>query len=144
MMKHAIPEKTLMLWQIRVSAAAVIITAASVFLMFVSVWFLIFTVLLAVAFAFLLFWYLPHYLRSYELLFPKGAVIINRGVFIKTTHIMPFSRLIYAQSLSTPLAKSLGLAAMSLKAARSSLLIPEIASDDVIRFIEALTAEDSE
>lgn len=144
MMKHAIPEKTLMLWQIRVSAAAVIITAASAFLMFVSVWFLIFTVLLAVAFAFLLFWYLPHYLRSYELLFPKGAVIINRGVFIKTTHIMPFSRLIYAQSLSTPLAKSLGLAAMSLKAARSSLLIPEIASDDVIRFIEALTAEDSE
>ena len=142
--KNEIPAKTLVLWQLRVAAAAVIITAASAFLCMIYVWFLILTALLAVFSAFVLFWYLPHYLRSYELLFPKGAVIINRGVFIKTTHIMPFSRLIYAQSISTPLAKAFDLAAISLKAARSSLIIPEIEADDVSRFIDALTAEGEE
>lgn len=144
MNRHAIPAKTLALWQIRISAAAVIITGSSAFLCFISPWFLIIPALFALFFGFVLFWYLPHYLTSYELKFPKGAVIINRGVFIKTTHIMPFSRLIYAQSISTPLAKAMGLAAISLKAARSSLIIPEIAAGDAIRFIEALTAEDSE
>ena len=40
--KNEIPAKTLVLWQLRVAAAAVIITAASAFLCMISVWFLIY------------------------------------------------------------------------------------------------------
>ena len=54
---------------------------------------------------------------------------------------MPFSRLVYAQSFATPLAKKMGLAALTLKAARSSIIIPELNSADVNYFIEYLTKE---
>lgn len=83
------------------------------------------------------------YFASYEILFPKGAIIINRGIFIRTTHIMPFSRLIYVQSYSTPLAHSMGLAALSLKAARSSVIIPELPVSDVELFIKSVTKEEN-
>ena len=52
---------------------------------------------------------------------------------------MPFSRLVYVQSISTPLAKALGLAATSLKAARSGIIIPEMPRGDVEKFISAVT-----
>ena len=67
--------------------------------------------------------------------------MINRGVFIKTTHIMPFSRLVYAQSFATPLAKRMGLSALTLKAARSSIIIPELNAEDVDYYIDFLAKE---
>ena len=60
---------------------------------------------------------------------------------VMATHIMPFSRLVYAQSFATPLAKKMGLAALTLKAARSSIIIPELNAADVNYFIEYLTKE---
>ena len=86
-----------------------------------------------------MFWYIPAYFESYEILFPNDAVIIKRGVIVKTCHIMPFSRLVYVQSISTPLAKASGLAAISLKAARSGIIIPEMPRGDVEKFISAVT-----
>lgn len=100
-------------------------------------------VILAAALLVLVLWYIPAYFASYEILFPKGAIIINRGIFIRTTHIMPFSRLIYVQSYSTPLAHSMGLAALSLKAARSSVIIPELPVSDVELFIKSVTREEN-
>lgn len=100
-------------------------------------------VILAAALLIFVLWYIPAYFASYEILFPKGAIIINRGIFIRTTHIMPFSRLIYVQSYSTPLAHSMGLAALSLKAARSSVIIPELPVSDVELFIKSVTKEEN-
>lgn len=142
MKENVLPKKTCLLWQIRFAAASIILCAASGFLCFISSWFLILVGVIAAAGLIMLLWYLPHYFASYEILLPNGAIIINRGIFIKTTHIMPFSKLVYVQSLSTPLAKSFGLAAISLKAARSNLLIPEIDEDDVNAFISSITREE--
>ena len=141
MKENKIPEKTLFLWQIRIGVLGAIPTAALLILSSVSLWFLIPAGVLTVFILLFLFWYLPRYFDSYEILFPKGAIIINRGVFIKTSHIMPFSRLVYAQSFSTPLAKVMGLAAVSLKAARSRVIIPEFSLNDVNYFIDYLAKE---
>ena len=141
MKENKIPEKTLFLWQIRIGVLGAIPTAALFILSAVSLWFLIPAGVLTVFILLFLFWYLPRYFDSYEILFPKGAIIINRGVFIKTSHIMPFSRLVYAQSFSTPLAKVMGLAAVSLKAARSRVIIPEFSLNDVNYFIDYLAKE---
>ena len=141
MKENKIPEKTLFLWQIRIGVLGAIPTAALFILSSVSLWFLIPAGVLTVFILLFLFWYLPRYFDSYEILFPKGAIIMNRGVFIKTSHIMPFSRLVYAQSFSTPLAKVMGLAAVSLKAARSSVIIPEFSVKDVNYFIDYLAKE---
>ena len=113
--------------------------AVLLFLCSVTLWCLLPAVILAAALLIFVLWYIPAYFESYEILFPNGAVIIKRGVIVKTCHIMPFSRLVYVQSISTPLAKALGLAAISLKAARSGIIIPEMPRGDVEKFISAVT-----
>ena len=57
---------------------------------------------------------------------------------------MPFSRLVYAQSFATPLAKKMGLAALTLKAARSTVIIPEFDAKDIDYYIDFLAREGEE
>ena len=143
MSKNSLPKQTKLLWQLRVGILGVIPFCVFFILSVISDWFLIGAFTFAVITAAAVFWYIPAYFASYEILFPKGAIIINRGIFIRTTHIMPFSRLIYVQSYSTPLAHSMGLAALSLKAARSSVIIPELPVSDVELFIKSVTKEEN-
>ena len=139
--ENLLPKRTAFLWQIRIGGAGLIFIIALCGFSFLTRWLFLAAAVLTALLAVLLFWYLPRYFKSYEILFPKGAVVINRGVFIKTTHIMPFSRLVYAQSFATPLAKRMGLAALTLKAARSRIIIPELNASDVNYFIDFLTKE---
>lgn len=141
MKENLLPQKTVTLWQIRIGLIGLVLLILVCAFGFLTRWVLLGAAVIAAVLAVLLFWYLPRYFRSYEILFPKGAVVINRGVFIKTTHIMPFSRLVYAQSYATPLAKRMGLAALTLKAARSSIIIPELNVKDVDYFIDFLAKE---
>ncbi|MGI6279174.1 MAG: PH domain-containing protein [Acutalibacteraceae bacterium] len=92
----------------------------------------------------IIFLYLPALIRTYRISYINGAVVIERGVFIKTTHIMPFSKMIYTQSITTPLAKVFGLSALVLKAARSSIFIPEIPVSAVEEFTRILAQGEGE
>lgn len=139
MKKYAIPKRTKFLWQIRIGIVGLIPTAVCYSLTGLTLWLLLPAVLLTVFLVAILFWYLPRFFADYDMILSGNSIIINRGVFIKTTHIMPFSRLVYAQSFSTPLAKSMGLAALSLKAARSIIVIPELKISDVEYMIDYLT-----
>ena len=98
MKENGIPKKTRFLWQVRISLIGFIPVAVLLFLCSVTLWCLLPAVILSAALLIFVLWYIPAYFASYEILFPKGAIIINRGIFIRTTHIMPFSRLIYVQS----------------------------------------------
>lgn len=141
MAESNIPKKTTLLWQIRIGAVSLILFILLCFISFLQPYIYLLGTIFICLIAFIIFWYIPRFFKSYELIFPNGSVVINRGVFIKTSHIMPFSRLIYAGSFSTPLANRMGLAALNLKAARSSLIIPEITREDVKLFIDYLTEE---
>ena len=134
----------MLLWQIRIGLIGIILLIGISAFGLLTDWVLIGTAVAAAILVLLIFWYLPRYFKSYEILFPKGAVVINRGVFIKTTHIMPFSRLVYAQSFATPLAKKMGLAALTLKAARSTVIIPEFDAKDIDYYIDFLAREGEE
>ena len=139
--ENLLPIRTKRLWQLRLCLAGVIPIAVFSALTAVSVLFLLGSVLTFAALAVLVIWYIPAYFKSYDISFPNGAVVIKRGVIIKTCHIMPFSRLIYVQSFSTPLAKTMGLAAVRLKAARGSVTVPELKYGDVELFISSVTKE---
>lgn len=141
MKENLLPKRTALLWQIRIGLAGLILIIALCAFSFLTPWLFLAAAALAVLLALFLFWYLPRYFKSYEICFPSGAIVINRGVFIKTTHIMPFSRLVYAQSYATPLARAMGLAALSLKAARSAIIVPELNAADVDYFIDFLSKE---
>ena len=144
MKENRLPKQTVLLWQIRIGLIGIILLIGISAFGLLTDWVLIGTAVAAAILVLLIFWYLPRYFKSYEILFPKGAVVINRGVFIKTTHIMPFSRLVYAQSFATTLAKKLGLAALTLKAARSTVIIPEFDAKDIDYYIDFLAREGEE
>lgn len=133
-----LPKKTLRLWQIRVNIAGLLLLFIFSYLCHSFNWFSVTFIIIAVLIEVILLWYLPTLFKRYRIKYIKGAVIIESGVVIRTTHIMPFSKLIYTQSLTTPLSKLMGLKALTLKAARSRVLIPEIEDEDVEKFISAL------
>ena len=144
MKSEKLPEKTVLLWQIRLTAIAVLPVAVLASLCFLTLWMLLAAAVTAAVFCVLILWYIPDLLHSYEILFPSGAIVIKCGVFLKTTHIMPFSRMVCANSLATPLARKMRLSALTLKAARSRIIIPELDQKDVRYFIDYLTREDGE
>ncbi len=141
MNQNPLPQKTLRLWQLRVALVGGVPFLLCLFFLYLSKWFLLPAIFVLVLSLWLIFWYFPRYFQSYEVQFPQNAIVIRRGVFIRSSHIMPFSKLVYVQSFSTPLSKSMGLAAISLKAARSSLFIPELSDADVQLFIHSVTKE---
>ena len=86
--------------------------------------------------------YIPLYFISYKIEVKNSAIVIRRGVIIKTIHIMPFSRLLYAQSFASPLARIMKMAAITLKATRSYVVIPEITTKEVEAVIKSLVSEE--
>lgn len=137
-MEIKLPKKTLDLWKVRLTAAVLLFFGIFSYFCHGYGWFLIATLIVICIYEFAFFWYLPHLFRSYQIKYIDGAVVIERGVFIKVTHIMPFSKMIYTQTLTSPLARFLGLKAVTLKAARSQILIPEIPEDEAEKFTTVL------
>ncbi|MBQ3817160.1 MAG: hypothetical protein II802_02665 [Clostridia bacterium] len=144
MEKNLLPKKTLTLWKIRFSLPAVVLAAICFFLYSVSPIFLIAAAGILIVMLFIVFIYIPLYFKSYEIYFSDSAIIIKRGVLIKTTHIMPFSKMIYAETFTTPLAFLFKLSAVTLKAARSLLVIPEIEAQGAKNIIHTICGEDTE
>ena len=138
----ALPKKTLRLWQIRTIAINILFLLLAFYFRAAYSFAIMLGVLVTIISLFCIFWYLPRYIDSYKIRIDNGAVIINRGVFIKTTHIMPYSRMIYSQIIVTPIAKLMGLEAFSLKAARSSIIIPELLKSDAEAILKILGGRD--
>lgn len=133
-----LPRKTLNLWKIRVTIAVLFIVGIFSYFFHSYDWFLPAVLVIICLYEALFLWYLPSLFKGYRIKYINGAVVIESGVIIKMTHIMPYSKMIYAESITSPLAKVMGLSAVTLKAARSSMIIPELPSKDTEKFIKAL------
>ena len=72
------------------------------------------------------FVYVPFYFKSYKITVDENSITITKGIIIKTTNIMPYPRLVFAQSFTTPLSQLMKMKCVMLKAARGWMLIPEI------------------
>ncbi len=129
----------MLLWQIRVTVLFVLLGAVCLYFCSVYKWFWVLVTVITAVFLFVILWYLPRFIRNYRIKLIGEAVIIENGVFIKTTHIMPYSRMIYTKSFTTPLAKAIGLTSISLKAARSSIIMPEILVSDAVVLLKLLS-----
>ncbi|MBQ6847714.1 MAG: hypothetical protein IJO62_02215 [Clostridia bacterium] len=133
-----LPKKTLALWKLRVTVFAVVFCGAFAYFCRVFPWFLPALIVFICLYGAIIFWYLPCLFKTYVIKYINGAVVIESGVFIKVTHIMPFSKMIYTESITSPLARLMGLKALSLKAARSRIIIPELYESDTEKFMRAL------
>ena len=136
-----LPKKTLFLWQIRVVMLTTVLILFCIRYSGALPFLKIVALLVGIAGILTVAIYLPLFFKGYEILFKNEAILINYGVFIKFSHIMPYTRLIYAQSFSTPFATFFGVTAVSLKAARSRVIVPELNNKDAKYIIDSLTGE---
>lgn len=139
-----VPHKTLLLWQIRGFGIGLLLFVICAFLSFSRTFLLLATIIIISFVCAFDFWYLPRFFKSCKIRYVNQAVVIDYGVFIKNTHILPFSKLIHTQTLTTPLASAFSLMAVGLKAARSRIYIPEISKEDALTLISFLTGETEE
>ncbi len=141
MERKTLPKRTFILWQLRSLVIGICCVFLCLFfseqLKFLSSVALIISIVTLI----MIVWYVPAFFKSYEILLKGEAVVINYGVFIKVSHIMPYSRLIYAQSFATPLARMLKLSTLTLKATRGWIIIPEIESSAAKEVIDSLSRE---
>lgn len=125
-MSFSLPKKTRILWQIRIVFAFVCLCALVAFFSRFTLWFLLPAAIIATIGLVFAFIYIPFYFKSYEISVDDNSIIIKKGVIFKTTNIMPYPRLVFAQSFATPLSSMLKMKCVMLKAARGWMLIPEI------------------
>jgi len=125
-MTFNLPKKTRLLWQVRIVFAFAVVCAAVAFFSRYTLWFLLPAAVIATLGLVFAFIYVPFYFKSYKISVDKNSIIIAKGVIIRTTNIMPFPRLVFAQSFTTPLSSAMKMKAVVLKAARAWVLIPEI------------------
>ena len=137
-MELKLPKKTLDLWKIRLTIGVLLFFGLFSYFCHGYGWFLIATLVIICLYELAFFWYLPALFKTYQIKYINGAVVIESGVFIKITHIMPYSKMIYTQTLTSPLARFFGLKAVTLKAARSQILIPEVPEEAAEKFTTAL------
>ena len=137
-MELKLPKKTLDLWKIRLTIGVLLFFGLFSYFCHGYGWFLIATLVIICLYELAFFWYLPSLFKTYQIKYINGAVVIESGIFIKITHIMPYSKMIYIQTLTSPLARFFGLKAVTLKAARSQILIPEVPEEAAEKFTTAL------
>lgn len=139
MERKTLPKRTFILWQLRCLIIGIFLSLLCVFFS-KQFNFLTYAALVLTAITLIMIvWYIPAFFRSYEIKLKGEAIIINYGVFIKVKHIMPYSRLIYAQSFATPLARLMKVSTLTLKAARGWIIIPEIETTAAKEVIDLLS-----
>ena len=141
-MEFKLPKKTLDLWKVRLTIGVLLFFGLFSYFCHGYGWFLVVTLIIICLYELAFFWYLPSLFKTYQIKYINGAVIIESGVFIKITHIMPYTKMIYTQTRTSPLARFFGLKAVTLKAARSRILIPEIPEAEAERLTTVLAGNE--
>ncbi len=134
-MTFSLPQRAMWLWQIRFGAVFALLAGTCACFTGLTGWLWIpCGVIIAVA-AFCEFFYIPRLIKSYVVAAEGGAISVSHGVFVKFTYIMPYPKLVFSQTVASPVARLCGLCAVTLKAARSVALIPEMDKNDAKRLL---------
>lgn len=86
--------------------------------------------------------YAVFYCKSVKVLLYGEAIVIKKGILIRREHVLPLRKQVYTLSLQTPLAKLLRLKAISFKAARKTVFLPELDSFDAQRLLSLILQGD--
>ena len=141
--ENTLPKRTSWLWFVRVIFITFILVALCFYFSPLFSPLKIVAVIIGIIGVLLAFISLPFFFRTYKIILSKDVVIVKYGILIKVEHIMPYKRMIYAQSFETPLARILGVTAVRLKAARSYLLVAEIEKESAQEIIDFLAEGES-
>ena len=138
MKTYTAPQKTLMLWQIRSVLLLIVIAALTIWISFLTLYFLIVTGVTLVILAIAAYVYLPLYIKRYSVSVGPAAIIIRSGVFIRRENIMPRPRMVYAQQITSPLARIFRVSSLCLNAARASTVTLELDRKDIEEILKEI------
>ena len=130
-MTFILPQKTLLLWQIRIVFAIVFVCASFLLVAGFSKMVLFLCLIIFIIGFIVSFIYVPIYFKNYELIVEKNCIIIKKGLFFKATIIMPCYNLVFYQTFATPLANMMNMKIIMLKATKKCIFIPELKNADV-------------
>lgn len=91
--------------------------------------------------AFVAFYYIPRFYRSYSVTVNENALIVSRGVFIRRRYIMPCPRLIYFERTQTVASRIFGLYFVRVHAARARLTLPGLTRENALKLTVLLSGE---
>ena len=134
--------RTLFLWQLRVLIFGILCVGLCLYFADSLNFLNQIALIIAIINLFVIVVYLPIFFKTYKIELKDEAIIVNHGIIVKISHIMPYSRLIYAQSFSSPLARIFKMSMVTLKAARSWIIIPEIENESANIIIDYLSSEE--
>lgn len=129
-MTFSVPKKSRILWQIRIFLLTALLCGAVCAFVGFTKWMFIPAGAICAAGLAAVFWYVPAAARAFSVSVSESMIAVKSGVFFKNVHIMPHLKIIYAQSYETPVSKVLHLTGVALRAARATVLVPEIAAED--------------
>ena len=140
-MNYTPERKTVLLWQIRAGVAAFLPAALFLLLFGVNTRYLLPCSLFAAVVCATAFAFIPLYFKKYSVFVGENAIVVEKGVLVRTSRIMPFKRLVFAAGYQTPLARIMGLKGVKLRAARADLFIPELEISAANRLIYGISGE---
>ncbi len=133
-MHFKIPQKTIVLWEIRFSLLAVVFWGILFFYIEMN-----YTInLIFMFFVTIISFYMPFYLKSFEIYVKDKRIEIKSGIIIKTEYILPNKALIYGEAFTTPIAAKLDVFAVALKGVRKVIVIPELKKEDAEAILERI------
>lgn len=133
------PKRVLVLYQIRTVLVFLVLCAALLAFYSFSEWLLLPVAILLFICAIITFIFLPLYFKGYSITVCDDTVTVEKGVIIKVTHIMPFARMLYTSSYTTPLGRLFGVSGFTLKAARSRLMLLEFKKEDAEKLLSLIS-----
>lgn len=138
-MEITVPKLTTILWQLRLGTILILLDALVASFTVFTLWMLLPIAIMLTLEAAFLFVYLPKFFGGYKIEIKDGSILVHYGVFIKSTRIMPYARMVYTGSYATPISKRRGLMGISLRAARGVLFLPEIEKEKALSIIETVS-----
>ena len=96
--ENTLPKKTTWLWILRILLVTFILVALCLYFTSLFSFLKIVAIVIGVLGLITSFIYLPFFFKTYKIILSNDAVIVKFGIFIKAEHIMPYKRMIYAQS----------------------------------------------
>ncbi len=140
-MTFILPKKTRVLWQLRIAVAFIFVCVIIFAIVPLNLWALLLVWFIAAFGLFVVFFYVPVFIKNYKIMIYNDCLCIYKGVFIKSLIVLPCVRLVIVKRLVTPITSLFKLHLVLLKVARGWIFIPELDSNVSERLLSIIQGE---
>ncbi|MBQ8203935.1 MAG: hypothetical protein IJZ75_06620 [Clostridia bacterium] len=103
-------------------------------------------VILPAAFLFICFglseiWFIPAFIKSYDITAAYGSLTVSRGILLKRTAVFPNPQFMMLRAISLPDAQRAGFVMLAIKSADALAIVPDMPKAEAQRLISMFSVE---